>query len=153
LSKNIGLLFLEDWRGQGFILKVLLLTILFRRTKMFCKHEWEKMFKIPEKIKIGGINYSVKMFRERSGGMGLGQHDGKNSVIEIAQDIPPDRQAKTFVHEYLHGIIEQYGVEIPDEQEEKIVSQLSTGITEMIDQIVEFNLLQSEKLDTENTTR
>lgn len=97
------------------------------------------MFKIPESFKLGGISYRVKMFVERGGGMGLGQHDGKNSVIEIAQDVSPDRQAKTFVHESLHGIIEQYGVDIPDEQEEKIVSQLSTGITEMIDQIVEFN--------------
>lgn len=102
------------------------------------------MFKIPESFKLGGISYRVKMFVERGGGMGLGQHDGKNSVIEIAQDVSPDRQAKTFVHESLHGIIEQYGVDIPDEQEEKIVSQLSTGITEMIDQIVEFNVADTE---------
>lgn len=99
------------------------------------------MFKIPESFKLGGIYYSVKMFRERSGGMGLGQHDGKNSVIEIAQDVSPDRQAKTFVHECLHGVIEQHGVDIPDEQEERIVRQLTTGITEIIDQIVDFNIV------------
>lgn len=102
------------------------------------------MFKIPESFKLGSISYRVKMFVERGGGMGLGQHDGKNSVIEIAQDVSPDRQAKTFVHESLHGIIEQYGVDIPDDQEEKIVSQLCTGITEMIDQIVEFNVTTAD---------
>jgi hypothetical protein len=80
--------------------------------------------KIPGKIRIGFVDYSVIYFKERSGGMVLGQHNGKDAVIEVAQDAPPRVQFKVFIHECLHAVIEQYGVNIPDENNEEVVNQL-----------------------------
>ena len=92
--------------------------------------------KIPSKIRIGFVDYNVVYFKERSGGMGLGQHNGREALIEIAQDAPPRVQFKCFIHECLHAVIEQYGVSIPEENNEEVVNQLETGIAELVELIV-----------------
>lgn len=95
------------------------------------------MLKIPNAIRIGSIDYDIKFFKGAIGNTDLGQHDGKNSTIELTTDTNPQMQFKTFVHEVLHAIIFQYGVDIPEEQEEQVVIQLTSGVTEFIEQMLE----------------
>jgi hypothetical protein len=93
--------------------------------------------KIPSKIRIGFVDYNVVYFKERSGGLGLGQHNGREALIEIAQDAPPRVQFKAFIHECIHAVIEQYGVSIPKENNEEVVNQLETGIAELVEQVAD----------------
>jgi hypothetical protein len=95
--------------------------------------------KIPERMRIGFIDYDISYFKERSGGMGLGQCNGKEATIEIAEGIPERIMFKVFIHECLHAIIEQYGVNIPEDNNEEIVRQLETGVAELVEQMIGAN--------------
>ena len=96
------------------------------------------MFKIPEKIKIGFIDYRIE---ESTGFLGekavIGEHFEEHACIQLAQHLSPSTKAKVLIHECLHAVMAQYGICV--DEEERLIGQLSTGITEMIDQIVEFN--------------
>ena len=100
------------------------------------------MFKIPEKIKIGFVDYEVTALKTIAGDL-LGGHSEEHAVIEIAEKLNPQIRAKIFTHECLHGIFAQFG--IPVEDEEAIVTQLATGVTQVINQIVEFNVDNSKE--------
>jgi len=100
------------------------------------------MFKIPEKIKIGFVDYRIEDVQRLSGEkMIMGEHFEEHACIQVAQHLAPSTKAKVLIHECLHAIFAQYGICV--DEEERLIGQLSTGITEMIDQIVEFN--QDEK--------
>lgn len=100
------------------------------------------MFKIPEKIKIGFVDYRIEdVDRFSAEKMIMGEHFEEHAYIQLASHLNPHTKAKTFVHECLHGVMAQYGIRVDDE--ELLVARMVTGITEMIDQIVEFN--QDEK--------
>lgn len=100
------------------------------------------MFKIPEKIKIGFIDYRIEDVQRLSGEkMIMGEHFEEHACIQLASHLNPHTKAKTFIHECLHGVMAEYGIRVDDE--ELLVARMVTGITEMIDQIVEFN--QDEK--------
>lgn len=101
------------------------------------------MFKIPEKIKIGFVDYSIE---ESTGFLGekavIGEHFEEHACIQLAQHLAPSTKAKVLIHECLHAIFAQYGICV--DEEERLIGQLSTGITEMIDQIVEFNVTTAD---------
>lgn len=101
------------------------------------------MFKIPEKIKIGFIDYRIEDVQRLSGEkMIMGEHFEEHACIQLVSHLNPHTKAKTFVHECLHAIFAQYGICV--DEEERLIGQLSTGITEMIDQIVEFNVTTAD---------
>lgn len=101
------------------------------------------MFKIPEKIRIGFVDYRIE---ESTGFLGekavIGEHFEEHACIQVAQHLAPSTKAKVLMHECLHAIFAQYGICV--DEEERLIGQLSTGITEMIDQIVEFNVAHTE---------
>lgn len=85
---------------------------------------------IPSKITFGLVDYKVK--RVKSNNDFIGRHEPITSEIEIDKTLKEMLELKTFVHECLHAIIFQYGVDIPESKEEKIVSQMTTGVTELV---------------------
>lgn len=101
------------------------------------------MFKIPEKIKIGFIDYRIEDVDRLSGEkMIMGEHFEEHACIQLASHLNPHTKAKTFIHECLHGVMAEYGIRVDDE--ELLVARMVTGITEMIDQIVELNVAHTE---------
>lgn len=98
------------------------------------------MFKIPEKIKIGFVDYRIEDVQRLSGEkMIMGEHFEEHACIQLASHINQQTKAKTFVHECLHAVMAEYGISI--DNEELLVARMATGITEIIDQIVDFNIV------------
>ena len=94
------------------------------------------MFKIPEKIKIGFVDYRIEEINRLSGEKTvIGEHFEERACIQLAQHLSPSTKAKMLIHECLLYLLDGICVD----EEEGLVGQLSTGITEIIDQIVEFN--------------
>jgi|GEM_PF-3231949 len=92
---------------------------------------------IPRRINIGGVDYSVMYFNSNCvEDRAMGRSDGKNAEIHICSDMNETAQNKTFIHESLHAIIAQYAVDIPEDQEEKIVSQLTTGVYDLVKSMI-----------------
>lgn len=54
----------------------------------------------------------------------MGRMDGKIAHVSICQDMPPDTQEETFLHEVIHHIDEQLAIKLSEEQ----TTALSTGL-------------------------
>ena len=72
-------------------------------------------FKIPDKIRVGGITYQVeysdKLIRESR----VGEIDYHDAVIRICKSTAPDVQAWTFWHEIVHAMLMTLGYHPDDE--------------------------------------
>jgi hypothetical protein len=71
--------------------------------------------KIPEKVKIGGLNYTVKLLKmdtEAGQDAIIGQHDSGQIEIIIDNTVPKDKQESTFIHEILEAINHIYGLKL-----------------------------------------
>ena len=90
--------------------------------------------KIPESIRIAGVEYAVKYVPHLNNGTNLayGHIDFENSVIQLSATIGTEHQkmCKTLWHEILHGIVENNGMEI--ENEEAIVDMFAKGIYQVL---------------------
>src|SRR5574344_1814076 len=69
-----------------------------------------------ESIKVGGINYTVELVdlttqRDEEIGWQLGYCHFHKDLIEINSKISEQRQKQTLVHEMMHAIYEEAGVE------------------------------------------
>lgn len=84
--------------------------------------------KIPKKIKIGGMVYTVHRNVERLsfGDDAMGEIHYIANTIELSSQIyGTPREEQTLIHEIIHAILKEYGY---DEQDEGIVERLSSGI-------------------------
>jgi Zn-dependent peptidase ImmA (M78 family) len=90
--------------------------------------------KIPEKIRIGGIDYPIEYVPDLNDGAMVcyGMIDTEQSRILLNTNQAYQRQCVTLWHEILHGIIDHAHVELDDEVEEKIVKMLSKGIYQVL---------------------
>ncbi len=90
--------------------------------------------KIPESIRIAGVEYKVQLVPNLNNGVNLayGHIDYDNAIIELSSTIGKDYQHKciTLWHEILHGIRENNGMEI--ENEEAIVDMFAKGIYQVL---------------------
>lgn len=110
------------------------------------------MFKIPEKIKIGFVDYRIEEINRLSGEKTvIGEHFEEHACIQLAQHLAPSTKAKVLIHECLHAVMAQYGICV--DEEERLIGQLSTGITEMIDQIVGYAVSETLKECSEHESR
>lgn len=91
---------------------------------------------IPRFINIGFITYKV-VFTSLADCYGL--CDKEKCTIYIEKNMPKDKQFKIFIHECLHAIMYEYGIDFPVSGEENLVEMLTTGVTEVIQQIMEAN--------------
>ena len=90
--------------------------------------------KIPESIRIAGVEYKVLFVPNLNNGTNLayGHIDFENSVIRLSSTIGTEHQHRcvTLLHEILHGIRENNGMEI--ENEEAIVDMFAKGIYQVL---------------------
>jgi hypothetical protein len=86
--------------------------------------------KIPNKVKIGGLTYKIKMVDMVSLGPNyIGCCDYKASVIEIAKDMDAQKQEETLIHEMVHAMMEHAGYK---EQDEEAVHRTATAFHMLI---------------------
>lgn len=69
-----------------------------------------------EEVKVGGINYQVELVdlttqRDEELGMQLGYCHYHKDLIEVNSKISKQRQEQTLVHEMMHAIYEEAGVQ------------------------------------------
>lgn len=90
--------------------------------------------KIPEKVRIGGVEYPVVFVPYLNNGtmLAYGHIDYENSVIELSETCGTGHQKRciTLWHEILHGIREHAGLEI--ENEEDVVNMFAKGIYQVL---------------------
>lgn len=89
--------------------------------------------KIPKLIRIGGIDYEIKVVDNLYDGMDAcyGQISFDDSIIELNdQTQSHQRRCVTLWHEILHGIAEHASLEI--ENEEQVIDVLAKGIYQVL---------------------
>ena len=91
--------------------------------------------RIPEKVRIGGIDYKVVFKANPLNGTNdvcYGVFDSERCVIELnsERDMHPDRLNQTFLHELLHGAI--HGCAIESDDEETLVTAMARGLYQII---------------------
>ena len=90
--------------------------------------------KIPESIRISGIEYRVLYIPNLNNGSNLayGHIDYEDCVIELSEThgTAHERQCVTLWHEILHGLREHNGMEI--ENEEAVVDMFAKGIYQVL---------------------
>ena len=90
--------------------------------------------KIPESVRIAGIEYKVNIVQNVMVGTSAayGHIDYDNSTIELSDTFGVEHQKRCTIlwHEILHGIREANGMEI--ENEEAIVDMFAKGIYQVL---------------------
>lgn len=90
--------------------------------------------KIPNSIRIGGVEYPVVYVEHLNDGVNLayGHIDFDNCQIELSDTIGTahEKRCKILWHEILHGIREHAGLEI--ENEEEVVDMFAKGIYQVL---------------------
>lgn len=90
--------------------------------------------KIPESIRIAGVEYKVELVPHLNNGTNLayGHIDFENTTISLSDTCGTEHQkrCKILWHEILHGIRENNGMEI--ENEEAIVDMFAKGIYQVL---------------------
>lgn len=104
--------------------------------------------KIPDSIRIGGVEHSIKYTANLNNGFNLayGHIDYENSIISLSSTIGTEHQKRciTLWHEILHGIRNHSGLKI--ENEEDVVDMFAKGIYQVLQDNGErlFDLMKSE---------
>ena len=92
--------------------------------------------KIPESVRIGGVDYKISIVPNlREGNTVLAGHiDYYNSVIELSDTDNAGYHARriTLWHEILHGIATHAELDFDKADEELIVTVLSKGIYQVL---------------------
>lgn len=91
-----------------------------------------KTLDIKKTIKIGYKKYILevndKVWNRQT--ESYGQFLSKEGIIAISSEEEGISQANTLIHEILHGIVYQWGLELDlDTKEEKVVNALSNGLS------------------------
>tara|TARA_R100000664_G_C2756952_1_gene144968 strand:- start:623 stop:949 length:327 start_codon:yes stop_codon:yes gene_type:complete len=84
-------------------------------------------------IKIGYQVYPIETWQptQATSNEASGEFFAKEKKIGVDGREVGATKVNTLVHETLHGIIYQYGLELEDKQEEQIVNVLSNGLTQV----------------------
>lgn len=86
----------------------------------------------PNTIIIGGIPFALQFAEHVIGDGGLslvGQIDYEHQTIQIKEGTPDQTKGLTILHECLHGIMVQAGI---NEHDEQLIEQLSYGLTTLM---------------------
>ena len=90
--------------------------------------------KIPNSIRIAGVEYDVQIVPNLNNGINLayGHIDFENFVIELSDTVGTEHQKRCqiLLHEILHGIRQNNGMEI--ENEEAVVDMFAKGIYQVL---------------------
>ncbi len=92
--------------------------------------------KIPNKIRIGGMDYEVSKSNKvlvLEGKECFGIIYYNKHLIEINDNIGDiQQQEQTFLHEVVHGIIHERNLDLKNSDEESIVDELATALHQII---------------------
>jgi hypothetical protein len=91
--------------------------------------------KIPNKIRIGGVDYAVENEKDLNDGSRMlsGQIVYQEGKILLNSDIKSEQyKGITLWHEILHGITENACLEIEDADEETIIDVFAKGIYQVL---------------------
>ncbi len=91
-------------------------------------------FELPKAVAVGGLLYGVHAWNhdEALAGDLLGYCDNLKGHIKIADGLNDQRTAEVLLHEVLHAIFHQSGIEATREGEEKVVSGMTYGLIGLI---------------------
>lgn len=86
--------------------------------------------KIPDKVRIGGINYAVEYENRlmNDDGQGLsGQISYRHATIKLDTNVQDEQGKKqTLLHEIMHGIAEHF--DLPVRTDEDTIDKLAKGL-------------------------
>lgn len=89
---------------------------------------------IPEKVRIGSCDYAVELTTETLAVDGRhchGRIDYNNHKIQIDTKLGDEQQRqRTLLHEVLHGMMRERGLELEDE--ESVVEELAKSLHQII---------------------
>ncbi|OHY30923.1 hypothetical protein BI362_00870 [Streptococcus parauberis] len=95
-----------------------------------------------DKVKIGGIVYSVEIKEDLVGHTGnWGETNLKKTTIALDSNMSKQRTDQTLVHEIVHGIFEEAGFE----QDEDKVNRLGIVLYQVL-QDNDFSFLRDERI-------
>lgn len=90
--------------------------------------------KIPESVRIGGVEYPIVYVAHLNDGVNLayGHIDFENCVIELSETCGTAHEKRCLIlwHEILHGIRQHSGIEV--ENEEEVVDMFARGIYQVL---------------------
>ena len=82
-------------------------------------------------IKIAGIDYTVDEFETDVDRNLMGRLAYDTAQIYIRKDLPLDKKLETVLHEVMHAVYMNAGLQQGDE-EEKVVTALSSGVYQFL---------------------
>lgn len=87
----------------------------------------------PYQIQICGVTYRIEVIHA---GMfshnGLGRTSAINSRIELSDALSPDQKILTSMHEVVHAILDNHGIEPPENILEPLVSALAIEFVRLV---------------------
>ena len=85
-------------------------------------------------LKVGYRNYNIKVLDSVMAKVNElhGQFLTSEGVIALSSAEDSVSHGNTFIHEILHAIIYQWGIELDEKEEEKICNILANGLTTVI---------------------
>lgn len=85
-------------------------------------------------VKIRNMHYDVNTvdYTVLNGQLCYGLIDYNKLEIQIAKDIPLEKQRETLWHEILHGITNEYNIDLSNDDEEDIIDEISKGIVQVL---------------------
>lgn len=82
-------------------------------------------------IKIAGIDYTVETFKQSIDINLMGRLSYDTAQIFVREDLPLDKKKETLLHEVIHAVYMNAGLQ-PGDDEEKIVTALSSGVYQFL---------------------
>jgi hypothetical protein len=98
----------------------------------------------PYDLKVGYKNYILRFADKLPGDKTMGdctypsQHNHTKGVIRIIKGLEPVEKGNTILHEILHAIFMDKGLELEDKLEERIVLATANGLVAFIRDNPEF---------------
>lgn len=88
-------------------------------------------FVMTDTVKISGINYTIGGFDTDVDRNLMGRLSYDVAQIYIRNDLPIDKKYETLLHEVMHAVYMNAGLQ-PGDEEEKVVTALSSGIYQFL---------------------
>lgn len=82
-------------------------------------------------VKISGIDYKVDTFEPDVDRNLMGRLQYDTAQIFVRKDIPFDKQMETLLHEVIHVVYMNAGLQ-PGDEEEKVVTAISSGVFQFL---------------------
>ena len=82
-------------------------------------------------VKVSGIDYSINGFDTDVDRNLMGRLAYDTAQIYIRNDLPVDKKYETLLHEVIHIVYMNSGLQ-PNDDEEKVVTALSSGVYQFL---------------------